>query len=73
MDEHPSEVEKVTEQDGGQASGSVENEKGMAAAAEQELEGQSRQKGILKEPKTYEDAIPHSVEPQELEKEGGKR
>ena len=70
MDEHPTEVEQVTEQDGGQAYGAVANENRMEAAAEQEL---SRQKRILMEQKTYEDAIPHSVEPQELEKEGGER
>jgi len=55
------------------ASGADAHAKRMEAAAEQELEGKSPQKGILKEPKTYADAIPHSVEPQELEKGGGER
>ena len=72
MDESPVEVTKVKQGDG-EASGAVANE---AAALEQAVESQSQPKGILKKPRSYEDAIPHSVEPQELEKEfkeGGKR
>ena len=68
MDESPTEISQVD----GEASGAIVN-KWTEAPALQEVESQSQQKGILKEPKTYEDAIPHSVEPQELEKEGSKR
>ena len=48
-------------------------EKEMEAAAEQELD-RTELRGILKRPKSYEDAIHYLVEPQDLEKEeGGKR
>ena len=72
MDEIPTEIEKV-KQDDREAYGATVSEKRMEAAAEHKLKSQSQRKGILNEPKVYEDAISHSVEPQELKKKGGKR
>ena len=69
MDENPTEIEKV-KQDDREAYEAIVSEKRMEAAAEHKLKSQSR---ILNEPKTYGNAISHSVELQELEKKGGKR
>ena len=47
--------------------GSAAAEKETEAAAEWE-DGGYEPRGILKRPKSYEDAIHHSVEPEDLEK-----
>lgn len=73
MDDSLTEVETVP-QDEEEAFGAVVYANpGMKEAAEQELGSHSQPKGILTEPKTYEEAIPHSVEPQEVEKEDDRR